>query len=193
MSDQDIIDNSKAQIFVNFLKNNLKKIIILLTLIIIFISSYYIFKNYKNKLDLKISENFIEAQNLINKGNKIEAKKILLEIINKKHKFYSPSALNLIQENSLVNNDNLTKELFDKVIEIRGHDSENKNLIIIKKALFLFEKGTEKQMLETLNPIINSNSVWRVQAIQILANYFKSRGENKKSKEYLELLKAPKN
>ena len=48
-------------------------------------------------------------------------------------------------------------------------------------------------MLETLNPIINSNSVWRVQAIQILANFFKSRGENKKSKEYLELLKAPKN
>ena len=84
MSDQDIIDNSKAQIFVNFFKNNLKKIIILLTLIIIFISSYYIFKNYKNKLDLEISENFIVAQNLINKGNKIEAKKILLEIINKK-------------------------------------------------------------------------------------------------------------
>ena len=102
MSDQDIIDNSKAQIFVNFVKNNLKKIIILLSLIIIFISSYYIFKNYKNKLDLKISENFIEAQNLINKGNKIEAKKILLEIINKKHKFYYITQLTKNQQSLMM-------------------------------------------------------------------------------------------
>ena len=63
----------------------------------------------------------------------------------------------------------------------------------IKKALFLFKNGSEKEILETLNPIINSDSVWKAEAIQIMGDYFKSNGENKKSKEYYNLLKITKN
>ena len=72
------------------------------------------------------------------------------------------------------------------MIEIRGHDPENKNLIIIKALFFEKERKANVRNFKSNNKF---NSVWRVQAIQILANYFKSRGENKKSKEYLELLK----
>mgnify|MGYP004131354829 FL=1 len=45
-------------------------------------------------------------------------------------------------------------------------------------------------MLKTLNPIVNSDSAWRVQAIKILGNYFYNKGEKQKSDEYYNLLKT---
>ena len=150
-------------------------------------------KIIKKKINLKISEDYIIAKSLIDKNNKIEAKEILLNIIEKKHKFYSPSSLYILIDNNILIDKKRIIASFDKIIGIRSLEVENRNLIKIKKTLFLFKNGSEKEILETLNPIINSDSAWKAQAIQIMGDYFKSIGEDKKSKEYYNLLKITKN
>ena len=60
-----------------------------------------------------------------------------------------------------------------KIIKIKGLEKENKNLIKIKKALFLIEKNAnEQKILNELNPIINSNSIWKKESIEIIGDYF---------------------
>ena len=77
---------------------------------------------------------------------------------------------------------------FDKILLIKSIDEENLNLIKIKKAIFLFELGDEDTILKTLNPIINSKSVWREMAIKLISNYFLSFNQKTKANEYLQLL-----
>ena len=54
MSDQEIINNSRLQIILSLLKKNLKKLIIFSIIIIILLIGFYVFKNYKKKITLKI-------------------------------------------------------------------------------------------------------------------------------------------
>ena len=79
-------------------------------------------------------------------------------------------------------------ELFDEVINKTPLKNEIKNLIIYKKALYNSDSIKENQLLEILNPIINSNSVWKSHSLYLLAEYFYSKNEKKKSKEFFEKL-----
>ena len=64
-----------------------------------------------------------------------------------------------------------------------------KNLLKLKKAIFISEKTKEEDLLELLNPIINSDSVWKVQSIKFLADFYFSKKEfNKADQYYLQLL-----
>ena len=54
-------------------------------------------------------------------------------------------------------------ELFDTVISI-NKDAELKNLVIFKKGLYFSDKLQETDLLEILNPIINSDSIWKQHA-----------------------------
>ena len=40
------------------------------------------------------------------------------------------------------------------------------------------------QLLEILNPLVNSQSVWKSHALYLLAEYFYSKNEKEKSKEF---------
>ncbi|MFL2883567.1 MAG: hypothetical protein ACJZ69_04765 [Pelagibacteraceae bacterium] len=171
-----------------FLRKNLKKIIIFVV-IIVFISLSIIFFDIKNsKENEKLSENYNTAQILIQKNNKEEANSILLSIINKKNKVYSPLSLYLILDLNLISNKNEIDSLFDKIISIKDLDEEEINLIKIKKALFLMDYEDEQKILEILNPIINKNSVWKNTALELLANFFLSKGDKLKSEEYFKLI-----
>ena len=77
-------------------------------------------------------------------------------------------SLFLIIDNGLQKNHESVVELFDKVISIKKIEKENVNLIKIKKALFLSNHYGEEEILKVLNPIINSDSIWRSSAIKIL-------------------------
>ena len=44
-------------------------------------------------------------------------------------------------------------------------------------------------MLKTLNPIINSKSIWKENATKFLEVYFLQKGDFLKAKEYRDLLK----
>ena len=57
-------------------------------------------------------------------------------------------------------------------------------MIIYKKALYNADYVDENILLDTLNPIINSDSIWKSHALYLMAEYFFSKGEKKKSKEF---------
>jgi len=75
-------------------------------------------------------------------------------------------------------------ELFDVLINKTSLDLEIRNLIIYKKGLYNADKTNESELLEILNPLINSKSVWKSHALYLVAEYFFSKNEKQKSKEF---------
>ena len=126
---------------------------------------------------------------MIEEKNSNEAKIILENIILKKNKVYSPLSLYLILEADLEVNSKKILNFFDILIQIKSIDEEDKNLIKIKKALYLsIFADEEKLIIELLNPIINSKSLWRKTAIEFMVKYFLNKNQKIKSEEYLKLL-----
>ena len=51
----------------------------------------------------------------------------------------------------------------------------------------------EIELISLLNPIINSESIWKKEAITLLGDYFLSKNEEVKANSYYKLLKIKKN
>ena len=75
-------------------------------------------------------------------------------------------------------------EDFDILIKNTSLDEEIKNLIIYKKALFNADQAEEGVLLNILNPLINSKSVWKSHALYLMAEYFYSKDQKQKAKEF---------
>jgi predicted negative regulator of RcsB-dependent stress response len=176
-----------------FLKKNIKILIILTIVIFILLCSFLFYKNIQDENNIKVAESFTQASILV-KQKKIEESKLLLEnIINKNHQFYSPLALYLLIENNIEKEPLKIITFFDKILKNNSSDEENLNLIKIKKAVYLINLDEENLIVETLNPIINSSSVWRKIAINLISDYFLSKDQNSKAEEYLRLLRTETN
>ena len=63
-------------------------------------------------------------------------------------------------------------------------EEEIKNLNIYKKALFNSSFVTENELLQILNPIVNSESIWKSHSLYLIAEYFYAKGEKQKAKEF---------
>ena len=61
-------------------------------------------------------------------------------------------------------------------------------MIKIKKSIYLIHLDNERLIIETLNPVINSNSVWKNMAINLISQYFLSKNQTVKAEEYIQLL-----
>ena len=114
MNDQ-ITEKPKFNLNEFFNKNKIK-IICIITIIISLIIFLIIFDAYKKKQNLDISEQFNKAKILIENKNNQEGLKILERIIVKKNSFYSPSALNLIVDKNLINDDTKILNYYDQII-----------------------------------------------------------------------------
>ena len=110
----------------------------------------------------------------------------MIEIIHSKDKTYSPLALYFLIDNNIVNSNEKINTLFDILIYETNLTTEIKNLIIYKKGLFNSNFATENNLLKILNPLINSESVWKSHALYLMAEYFLSKNERQKSKEFFE-------
>ena len=187
MSDEILKNNFQNRIL-NLIKKQLKKIIILFVFIIFLFFSYLFYINLQKKNELRISENYTQATVQFKQEQLSESKFLLESIIEKRHKFYSPLALYFIIDNNLENDPLKIINLFDKILNINSIEKENINLIKIKKAIFLFNIGDEESIIKTLNPVINSDSVWRNMAIKLISDYFLSINQKTKANEYIQLL-----
>ena len=110
--------------------------------------------------------------------------KNLVEIINEQDSTYSPLSLYFIIDNKLILNQKEINNFFDILIEKTLLDEEIKNLNIYKKALFNADEATEGDLLNILNPLINSKSVWKSHSLYLMAEYFYSKDQKQKSKEF---------
>lgn len=185
---EETLPNTLQDKIIIFMKKNIKKFIILSIFFIIILFSYFFYQDSKIKNEIELSENYTKASIQFNQKKTDEAKQLFENIINADHKFYSPMALYFIIDNNLESDPLKIINLFDKVLSINSIEEENLNLIKIKKAIFLFNLEDEKAIIKTLNPIINSKSTWRTMAIKLISDYFLSKNQDAKAKEYIQLL-----
>ena len=166
-----------------FIKNKVKIISILLTTVIVLIGAYS-FDKYKTNQKIEISDKFNSTTLTYSKNAKDNTVKNLVEIINDKDPTYSPLSLYFIIDNKLISDQGELNSYFDILIEKTSLDEEMKNLVIYKKALFNADQADEGQLLSILNPLINSKSVWKSHALYLMAEYFYSKDQKQKSKEF---------
>ena len=168
----------------NFLKANIKIFLYIFGILILIIAAIIWFTNSNKIKETKISDSFINAQILIEKGKKNEAEKILSNLVLEKNSPYSSLSLFLIIENKLIDNKETIINYFDEVINNNSFKEEDLNLLRLKKAIYISDISMEKEILGLLNPIINSNSVWKNHALKFLGDFYYSNGQQQKAKQY---------
>jgi predicted negative regulator of RcsB-dependent stress response len=180
-----IIDSkTRNEKILNFFINNKKKLIVGFSIILFIIISYLSIIETKERNKIKLASKF----NLITINYKKDTKQFtvnkLIDIINQNDATYSPLALYFIIDNDLMENRVKINKFFDSLINEINLEKEIKNLIIYKKALFNSNYLTENDLIKILNPIINSESIWKSHALYLLAEYFYSKKESQKAKEF---------
>ena len=164
-----------------FFVDNKKKLFffIILLLFVFFGGKEY---NDRKKVDISNFYNSIVIDHSQN-NKEITAEK-LVDIINKKDPTYSPLSLYFIIDNQLIEDEERVNQLFNIIINEVSLKKEIKNLIIYKKALFNADTANENELLNILSEVINSESIWKSHALYLLAEYFYSKNEKEKSKEF---------
>ena len=180
-----IIDsNARNERIKNFFINNKKKLIIIISIILVIIIGYLSFEKSKERTKIKLANQYNLA--LIDLSPKNKQKKIdeMINVIKSNDVTYSPLALYHLLDNNLLENNDEINILFNELIEKTNLENEIKNLIIYKKALFNSDFVSENELLKILNPVINSESIWKSHALYLLAEFFYSKGEKQKAKEF---------
>jgi len=180
-----IIDsNARNERIKNFFINNKKKLIITVSIILVIIIGYLSFEKSKERTKIKLANQYNLA--LIDLSPKNKQKKIdeMINVIKSNDVTYSPLALYHLLDNNLLENNDEINILFNELIEKTNLENEIKNLIIYKKALFNSDFVSENELLKILNPVINSESIWKSHALYLLAEFFYSKGEKQKAKEF---------
>ena len=189
-----IIDtNTRNEKVKNFFIKNKKNLIIIISTIIILLMVF-------------ISFNLIQEKNQVNLVNKYNLAKIkfkndntqktvddMINIVKAHDVTYSPLALYFLIDNDLIKNPEEINTLFGELINKTNLEEEIKNLNIYKKALFNSNFVSENELLQILNPIINSQSIWKSHSLYLVAEYFYANGEKEKAKEFFnQILTLPK-
>tara|TARA_B100001029_G_scaffold131741_1_gene110621 strand:+ start:4548 stop:5177 length:630 start_codon:yes stop_codon:yes gene_type:complete len=170
--------------FIDFLKSKLK-LFISLSVIFIFVGAFFLWLDYDKKNQrTKNSEYFIEAKILLTENNRSKSLEILENIIKTKDKTYSSLALFLILDQNLQKDKGKILKYFNEVLSVTDLDSEDLNLLRLKKAIFVSNTSNEQDMLDLLNPIINSESVWKNQSLKFIGDYYFSLKQFKKAEQY---------
>ena len=179
-----INSNSRNDKIKNFIVNNKIKIISSIIIIIVVIISFYSFDKYKINQKKKISDDFNLATIEYSKNLKDKTINKLIDIINKKDPTYSPLSLYFVIDNKIISDQDQINSFFDILINQTPLDNEIKNLVIYKKALFNSDSINENQLLNLFKPIINSESIWKGHSLYLLAEFFYSKNEKLKSKDF---------
>jgi len=176
--------NTRSEKVRNFFVNNKNKIISGIVILVVVLVGAYSFEKYQTNKKKEISNKFNSTTISYSEKTKDLTAKKLVEIINEQDPTYSPLALYFIIDNQLISNDSEINSYFDVLIDEISMDKEIKNLVIYKKALFNADTAQESDLLNMLNPLIKSESVWKSHALYLMAEYFYSKDQKQKSKEF---------
>jgi len=180
-----IIDsNARNERIKNFFLDNKKKLILTASIILVIIIGYLSFEKSKERTKIKLANQYNLALIDANPENKQKTVDRMVNVIRSNDTTYSPLALYHLLDNNLLENNDEINILFNELIEKTNLEIEIKNLIIYKKALFNSDFVSENELLKILNPLVNSESIWKSHALYLLAEFFYSKDENQKAKEF---------
>ena len=185
--DEDIAiidEKTRNEKIKNFFVQNKKLLIFSILFIVMIILSYFSLQIYNDRQREAVSNKFNSSIINYKDADKNKVVSNLKEVIYEKDSTYSPLALYFLIDNDLIEKNSEINSLFNILIEKTSLETEIKNLIIYKKALYNADLSSENDLLEILNPIINSESLWKSHALYLVAEYFYSKNENQKAKEF---------
>ena len=185
--------NTRNEKIKNFFVNNKNKIISGIIILIIIIAGVFSYDKYLINKKKEISDSYNSIIIDYSEKTKEKTASNLIEIINKKDPTYSPLSLYFIIDNNLVSDQSRINSLFDILINDTSLDSEINNLIIYKKALYNADNAQESDLLNMLNPLINSKSVWKSHSLYLMAEYFYANNQKQKAKEFFNQIIALEN
>ena len=164
-----------------------KKIIIyssVLSLIIVIASyTYYLESGEKKKIYL--SENYVQAKVYLERGNKTKAVEILRDVIFSNDPTYSTLSFFMILNENLISSKQEVSKLFDHLLENNKFDKEIRDLLLYKKTLYKSNYAEEPKMLEEIKPLLNNKeSVWKGHALLLLGDFYFSKKEYIKAKDF---------
>ena len=185
--------NTRNEKIKNFFVKNKNKLIFFVIILIITLAGVFSYDKYLLNKKKNISDNYNSI--IIDYSEKTKEKTInsLIEIIKKKDPTYSPLSLYFIIDNNLVVDKPKINSLFDILIKDTSLENEIKNLIIYKKALYNADNAQESDLLNMLNPLINSKSVWKSHSLYLMAEYFYANNQKQKAKEFFNQIIALEN
>ena len=177
----DVTKKSKIK---KFYESN--KILIFSSILILIISfgslSFYL--ESKESKKILLSENYIQAKFYLENGNKSEALNTLKKVIFANDSTYSTLSFFLILNQNLISDYKEISALYDHLLENNNFEKELRNLLIYKKSLFSSNSVSEIELLETIKPLLNTDTLWKPHALLLLGDYFMSKGENIKAREF---------
>ena len=170
----------------NILMSNKKSIFSIVIIILLTLFGYFFYLDFKKSQNIEISEKYNLA--IINYDNDNPNLSIseMKKVIKSDDATYSPLALYFLLDNELLQNKDEINGYFDFLIKNKKIEKEIKNLLIFKKGLYNSEFASEDELLKIFNPLINSENLWRSHSLYIIAEYFFSKNEMQKSKEFFE-------
>ena len=177
----DVTKKSKLKKF--YEKNKILIFSFIFCLIFAFVSFSFYIEN-KEKKKVLLSENYLKAKIYLEAGNKNKAINILKEVIFANDPTYSTLCLFLIMNQNLITDYKELSALFDHLLTNNKFSKEVRNLLIYKKALLNSDFFNESELLESLRPLLDTETLWRPHALLLLGDYFVSKREYIKAIEF---------
>ena len=178
--------NTRVEKFKNFLISNRKQLITLLLIIVLLLISFFGYQEFNKRSKEKLANKFNQIVTNFENGKKQNINKNIIEVIRTKDKTYSPLAFFFLMDNDLISSNQEINSYFDFLINEIPLDKEMKNLTIYKKGLFNSDFVDENQLLDILNPVIKSESMWKPQAMYLMAEFYLAKNQMQKSKDFFE-------
>ena len=171
------------------------KIIILSSLFILIIlcGAFIYYTDSKENKQISLSENYLQAKIYLEADNKDKAINLLKEVIFANDATYSSLSLFLIMNQKLIIDHKELSLLFDHLLKNNKFSKEVRNLLIYKKAILNSNFVDETELLESIRPILNTETLWQPHGLILLGDYFVSKGENIKAKEFYQKVFTIKN
>jgi len=177
----DVTKKSKLK---RFYESNKILIFSSLFVLLILIGSFNFYLANKEKKKILLSENYVQARIYLENGNKNKATNILKKVIFANDSTYSTLCFFLILNENLVTDYKELSILFDHLLDNNKFEKEVKNLLIYKKALFNSNFIRESELLEDIKPLLNTETLWKPHALLLIGDYFLSKNEYIKAKEF---------
>ena len=186
----DVTKKSKLK---RFYESNKIFIFSFIFIVIIFFGSFSFYLENKEKKKVLLSENYLQAKIFLKKGDKNKAINLLKEVIFANDPTYSSLCLFLIMNQNLITDYKELSNLFDHLLENNKFPREVRNLLIYKKALLNSNFVNESELLESIRPLLNTETLWKPHGLLLLGDYFVSKGEHIKAIEFYQKIFTIKN
>lgn len=181
---QIINTNTRIEKIKNFFISKRKTIITTTLVIILLLISFFGYLEFKDRKKAQLANKFNLIVTKFESNQKANVENELIAIIEEKDKTYSPLAFYFLLDNNLINSYEKINNFFDLLINDIKLEKEIKNLTIYKKALFNSDFVEENELLNILNPVIRSESIWKPQALYLMAEFYLAKNQKQKSKDF---------